>query len=61
VDVVDSLCELDDSTARQIRTLLSAFAVPEVGRVVDSLSDLDLLPKTAQEQGAGDAAALAYR
>ena len=48
VDVVDDVCDLDDETARRIRTLLDGFAVPRVAPVVDSLSDLDLLPKDRQ-------------
>ena len=45
VDVVDAVCDLDDETARRVRALLDGFAVPRVAPVVDSLSDLDLLPK----------------
>lgn len=48
VDVVDAVCELDDETARRVRALVDGFAVPRVGPVVDSLSDLDLLPKERQ-------------
>jgi hypothetical protein len=48
VDVVDAVCDLDDETARRIRSLLDGFAVPRVAPVVDSLSDLDLLPKERQ-------------
>lgn len=48
VDVVDAVCDLDDETARRIRRLLDGFAVPRVAPVIDSLSDLDLLPKARQ-------------
>ena len=48
VDVVDALCDLDDETARRVRALLDGFAVPRVAPVVDSFSDLDLLPKERQ-------------
>jgi hypothetical protein len=48
VDVVDAVCDLDDETARRVRALLDGFAVPRVAPVVDSLSDLDLLPKERQ-------------
>jgi hypothetical protein len=50
VDVVDAVTELDEGTAREVRALLGGFAVREVGRVVDSLSDLDLVPKAARER-----------
>ena len=50
VDVVDSVCELDEATARRIRALLGGFAVREVGPVVDALCDLELLPKARQDQ-----------
>jgi hypothetical protein len=50
VDVVDAVSELDDGMAREVRALLSGFAVREVGQVVDSLSDLDLLPKAAHQE-----------
>ncbi len=55
VEIVDDICELDDETARQIRSLLDGFAVPRVAPVVDSLRDLDLLPKVMPESwdGAG--------
>lgn len=49
VEIVDDVSELDDATARQIRALLDGFAVPRVAPVVDSLQDLDLLPKASQE------------
>ncbi|MGH6655655.1 MAG: hypothetical protein ACRDVE_10670 [Actinocrinis sp.] len=45
VDIVDAVCDLDDATAAQIRTLLDGFAVPRVPPVVDALCALDLLPK----------------
>ena len=48
VDVVDAVCDLDDETARRVRALLDGFAVARVAPVVDSLSDLDLLPKERQ-------------
>ncbi len=48
VDVVDAVRELDDESARRIRALLDGFAVTKVAPVVDSLSDLDLLPKARQ-------------
>ena len=50
VDVVDAVSELDDALAREVRTLLSGFAVREAGRVSDALIDLDLLPKARQER-----------
>jgi hypothetical protein len=49
VEVVDDVCDLDDEIARQIRALLDGFAVLRVAPVVDSLCDLDLLPKAFQE------------
>lgn len=49
VELVDDVSELDDAAARQIRALLDGFAVPRVAPVVDSLRDLDLLPKASQE------------
>jgi hypothetical protein len=53
VDVVDAVSELGDGMAREVRALLSGFAVREVGQVVDSLSDLDLLPKAACQERPG--------
>jgi hypothetical protein len=50
VDVVDAVSELGEGTAHEVRALLNGFAVREVGRVVDSLSDLDLLPKAVRER-----------
>ncbi|HEU5425536.1 MAG TPA: hypothetical protein VFU74_01610 [Actinocrinis sp.] len=55
VEIVDDVSELDDATARQIRALLDGFAVPRIAPVVDSLRDLDLLPKAAQEPWDGPA------
>lgn len=55
VEIVDDICELDDDAVRRIRALLDGFAVPRVAPVVDSLRDLDLLPKVMPEpwDGAG--------
>jgi hypothetical protein len=49
VEIVDDICELDDDAVRRIRALLDGFAVPRVAPVVDSLRDLDLLPKVMPE------------
>lgn len=55
VEIVDDVCDLDEETARQVRALLDGFAVPRVAPVVDSLCDLDLLPKARQEPWDGTA------
>jgi hypothetical protein len=50
VDVVDSVRALDPATAQRIRAVLDGFAVRRVGRVVDALCGLDLLPKAGQDR-----------
>jgi hypothetical protein len=53
VEIVDDICALDDGAVRSIRALLDGFAVPRVAPVVDSLRDLDLLPKAMPESWDG--------
>lgn len=49
VEIVDDVSGLDEQTAEQVRALLGGFAVPRPAPVVDSLCDLDLLPKPRPE------------
>lgn len=49
VEIVDDVAGLELRTAERIRALLGGFAVPRPAPVVDSLCDLDLLPKPRQD------------